>query len=98
MRNIIVVDCISSGVNYIEDIANRGYRPVILELQPGEMDAQEYKKKVQSNYERIEYDYDLIYEKDEYSETLEMVRELNPLLVVWAMSAELSFQPNCQMI
>ncbi len=35
LRNIIVVDCISSGTNYIEDIVNRGYNPVVLELQPG---------------------------------------------------------------
>ena len=82
MKNIIVVDCISSGVNYIEDIVNRGYRPVILELQPDEMDIEEYNKKIQSNYNRIEYDYDLIYEKDTYSETLEMVRQLDPLLIV----------------
>lgn len=82
MRNIIVVDCISSGVNYIEDIVNRGYKPIILELQPREADLKEYKKKVQSNYERIEYEYDLIYEKNSYDETLEMVRNLNPLLIV----------------
>ncbi len=82
MRNIIVVDCISSGTNYIEDIVNRGYNPVILELQPGGADLKEYKKKVQSNYERIEYDYNLVFEKDTYDETLEMVQNLNPLLIV----------------
>ena len=62
MRNIIVVDCVSTGVNYIEDIANRGYNPVILELQPGELDIVKYNEKMQRNYDRIEYDYDLIYE------------------------------------
>lgn len=46
MRNIIVVDCISSGVNYIEDITNRSYNPVILELLPGEADVDEYKQKM----------------------------------------------------
>ena len=39
-------------------------------------------KKMQSNYDRIEYDFDLIHEKDSYEETLEMVRELDPLLIV----------------
>lgn len=34
------------------------------------------------NYERIEYKYDLIFEQDSYEETLEMVRKLNPLLIV----------------
>lgn len=37
---------------------------------------------MQSNYERIEYKYDLIFEQDSYEETLEMVRKLNPLLIV----------------
>lgn len=82
MRNIIVVDCISSGINYIEDIVNRGHHPIILELQPGEANLEEYKQKMQTNYDRIEYDYDLIYEQDTYDETLEMVRQLNPLLIL----------------
>lgn len=82
MRNIIVVDCISSGTNYIEDIVNRGYKPVILELQSGEMNLEEYKQKMQSNYDRIGYDYDLVFEKDTYDETIEMIRELDPLLIV----------------
>jgi hypothetical protein len=66
MRNIIVVDCISSGVNYIEDITNRSYNPVILELLPGEADVDEYKQKMKSNYSRIEYEYDIVFEKDTY--------------------------------
>ena len=82
MRNIIVVDCISSGTNYIEDIVNRGYNPVILELLPGEANPEEYKKKMQSNYSRIEYDYDIIFEQDTYEATLETVRKLNPLIIV----------------
>jgi len=82
LRNIIVVDCISSGTNYIEDIVNRGYNPVVLELQPGGADEDEYKQKIKSNYDVIKYDFDLIYEKDSYDETLEIVRKLNPLLVL----------------
>ena len=66
MRNIIVVDCISSGTNYIEDIVNRGHNPIILELLPGEADPEEYEKKMQSNYSRIEYEYDLIFEQETY--------------------------------
>ena len=31
MRNIVIVECISTGINYIEDIINRGYNPVVLE-------------------------------------------------------------------
>ena len=32
MKDIIVVDCISSGVNFIRDILNMGYNPVYVEL------------------------------------------------------------------
>ena len=82
MRNIIVVDCQSSGTNYIEDIVNTGYNPVILELLPTGNDTEKYKKTIQSSYSRIEYEYDLIYEQDTYEETLELVRKLNPLIIV----------------
>ena len=82
MRNIIVVDCQSSGTNYIADIVNRGYNPVILELLPTGNDTEKYKKTIQSSYSRIEYEYDLIYEQGTYEETLELVRKLNPLLIV----------------
>ena len=82
MSNIVVVDCISSGTNYIEDIVNRGHNPVILELLPGEANFEEYKQKMQSNYDRIEYEYDLIFQQEDYGETLDMVRKLNPLVIV----------------
>ena len=53
---------------YIEDIVHRGHNQVILELQPGEANEDEYNQKMQSNYERIEYKYDLIFEQDSYEE------------------------------
>lgn len=83
MRNIVIVECISTGINFIEDIINRGYNPVVLE--PKMIDTEEgreYQKMVYDEYKRIEYDFDMRYEKDSYEETLEMVRELDPLLVL----------------
>ena len=41
-RNIIVVECISTGINYIEDIINRGYNPIVLE--PKMIDTEEITK------------------------------------------------------
>lgn len=32
MRNIVVVECISTGTNYIQDIVARNYNPVVLEM------------------------------------------------------------------
>ena len=83
MRNIIVVDCQSTGINFIDDIYNRRYNPVALELIPDiNEDIEEYRQKMDLEYERSYYDFDLIHEKESYEETLEMVRELDPLLIL----------------
>ena len=83
MENIIIVECISTGINYVEDIIKRGYNPVVLEPKIADTEeGKEYKQMVYENYERIKYDFDIIYEKDTYEETLEMVRKLNPILIV----------------
>lgn len=82
-RNIIIVECKSTGINFIEDIVNRGYNPVILDTASADTErGREYKEKRLKEYEHIEFDFDMIYEKETYEETLEMVREWNPLLVL----------------
>lgn len=45
-------------------------------------DALAYQEEVKAEYELIENDFDLIYEKDTYEETLEMVRGFDPLVIV----------------
>ena len=84
MRNIIVVECKSTGMNYIQDIVDRNYNPIVLEMKPlnDSKEAKRYRKNLLETYEQIQCDFDLIYEKDTYEETLEMVREYDPLLVV----------------
>lgn len=32
MRNIVIVEAISTGYNFIRDIVNRNYRPIILDM------------------------------------------------------------------
>lgn len=84
MSNIVVVQCKSTGINYIQDIIDRNHNPVILEMNPfGDTEeAKAHLNEVRSAYDLINADYDLIYEKDTYEETLEMVKKLDPLLVV----------------
>ena len=82
MENIIVVDCKSTGINYISDIINRGYNPIVLELKSGGYELEEYKEKMNEQYAKINASFDMIYEKDSYEETLENVRKYNPLLVL----------------
>ena len=82
MRNIIIVDCISTGTNYIGDIVNRSYNPIVLEMKPASSDVEGYQAMVNSHYDRINEKFDMIYERDTYEETLEVVRKLDPKLVL----------------
>ena len=83
MRNIIVVECISTGKNYIGDIVNRGYNPIVLHLKDSDTeDGKKFGQHVLEEYSRIPYDFDMIYEKDTFEETLEEVRKVNPILIV----------------
>ena len=84
MRNIIIVQCMSTGKNYVQDIIDRNYNPIILEMKAfgDSEEALAYHEEVKAEYDLIENEFDLIYEKDTYEETLEMVREYNPLLIV----------------
>ena len=83
MRNIIVVECISTGKNFIGDIINRGYNPIVLNLKDSDTeDGKKFGQHVLEEYEKIPYEFDVIYEKDTYEKTLEEVRKYNPLLIV----------------
>ena len=82
MENIIVVDCISTGINFIGDIINRSYNPIVLELKPSENIVDEYNQRIIHSYNQINEKFDIIYEKDTYEETLESVRKVNPVLIV----------------
>ena len=83
LRNVIVVEVGSTGFNFIRDIVNRDLCPVILDVKfDSTGENKEYKEMVHSAYDLIDVDYELLYEKDSYAETLEMVREFDPILVV----------------
>ena len=74
----------STGKNYVQDIIDRNCNPIVLERKPfgDSEDALIYQEEVKREYELIENNFDLIYEKDTYEETLEMVRKFDPLVIV----------------
>ena len=84
MRNIIIVECFSTGKNYIKDIIDRNYNPVVLEVKSYDdsTESKRYQKEVKECYESIDEDFELIHEKDTYEETLKIVKEYDPLLVI----------------
>ena len=84
MGNIIIVECMSTGVNYVQDVMDRNHNPIVLELTIQD-DSEEgiiYKNHRSRGYEAIDCEFDMIYEKESYEETLAMVKEYDPLLVV----------------
>ena len=83
MKNIVLVECKSTGINFIADIVNMGYNPIVLETKVAETEeGKVYEELRKKDYESIKYDFELIQEKDTYEETLEMVKGLDPLLVL----------------
>jgi D-alanine-D-alanine ligase-like ATP-grasp enzyme len=85
MDNIIIVECFSSGKNFIKDIVRRNYNPIVLEEKlkgVTEEFIEEKTKLYNSEYAAIDEDFELIYEQDTFEETLEMVKKFNPILIL----------------
>ncbi len=104
-ENIVVIEATSSGVNYIHEIRKLGYNPVCVELYHGEEE-----KEMQRIVHNLQYSLvtddnpDVLLADESYEKTLEMIKELNPILIipgsdagiVWAnkMSYELGLPCN----
>ena len=83
MRNIVVVECRSTGKNFIEDIVNMGYNPIVLQTKVSDTEVgKKYLEAIYEGFESIKYDFELIFEQDTYEETLAMVKGYDPLLVL----------------
>ena len=84
MRKIVVVEAVSTGANYIADIIKRGYEPVNLELilDPNSKFYKELLFFRESAREKYPCNPVTIEECANYEETLEKVRELDPVLVI----------------
>lgn len=82
MKNIIIVDCISTGINYIADIVNRGYNPVVLEMKPTHEDVESYESMLEKGYDECEEKFDMIFERESYEKTLDAVKKYNPKLIL----------------
>ena len=79
MKNIIVVEAISTGYNYPEDIYRRGYNPIVLEPISDFEDMTEMRRECYDSFYR---EVEVIKEQSTYEETLELVRTYDPILIV----------------
>ena len=78
MRNIVVVEAISTGYNLIEDIVQRGYNPVVLNTR----DTAGVYNSHRDIYKSLKHLNTVVDELENYDKTLELVRSFDPVLVV----------------
>ena len=82
---ILLVECMSTGANYVEDIIKRGYEPVIVEASDHagtEADVALLKQIRDVTQKKLPPDIKIIRENPDYNEILRQVREVNPLHVI----------------
>ncbi|MCQ2977590.1 MAG: ATP-grasp domain-containing protein [archaeon] len=83
MRHIVIVDCDSTGRNFIDDIVRKNYNPVVLEskLLSDLLGFDEENRSSKEDY-NFDEDFVLIHEEDDYEDTLNKVKEFDPILVL----------------
>ena len=82
-QKIMVVLCASSALNYIDDIRHAGYEPVILEPFVPDNQRDEARKVFDTEYARLKGELPAVYAaKESYSDTLAMVKEINPCVIL----------------
>ena len=84
MRNIVIVEPHSTGMNFIQDVVRRGFGLVVLQMKNmgGNEQSNIYYQEICDELDSIEEDFLWLHEKDTYEETLEMIRAYDPLLVL----------------
>lgn len=82
-QKIMVVLCASSALNYIDDIRHAGYEPVVLEPFVPDDRRDEARRVFDAEYARLKGELPTIYgAKESYEDTLAMVREINPCVIL----------------
>ncbi|MCR4922396.1 MAG: ATP-grasp domain-containing protein [Lachnospiraceae bacterium] len=80
MRSIVIVDLLSTGFNYVTDIIQRGYHPVIMETIT--ISRSSVYEEVKEYYKKLDPASTIIKEKNSYEETLDEVKKYDPVLVL----------------
>lgn len=80
MRNIIIVDAVSTGYNLVEDVRRRGYNPIVLESYGEE--SEDIAAVKEGSYSLFYSRPEIIKAHESYEATLEIVKKYTPLIVV----------------
>lgn len=78
MRNIVIVEGISTGYNLVEDAVQRGFNPVVLNVR----DTAGVYNTHREIYKSLNHLKNIIDEQEDYDKTLELVRTYDPVLIV----------------
>ncbi|MBR1663078.1 MAG: ATP-grasp domain-containing protein [Ruminococcus sp.] len=82
-RVIVVAEPMSTAFNFLEDIKQRGFEPVILESYiPDGYARRLMDEERKIKYSRIKYPIKIIKEDKDYNVTLKMIHDLDPVLVL----------------
>ena len=83
-KYIVIVEIVSTGFNYVEDVIARGYQPVVVEaLYPGtEEDRAQFLEGQETARQRLPEGTPCIRANKDYDVILEQVRKYNPIVVV----------------
>lgn len=82
-NKVIVIQCMSSCLNYLDDIRKEGLEPVLMEENVPSEDKDYVRKILDLKYGRLESGRPMvIFECPEYRRTLQMVKDLAPVLVI----------------
>lgn len=80
MSSIVIVDAVSTGYNLVDDAAIRGYDPVVIELK--DISGDDILAVRASSYALFKHQPTILQECDRYEDTLEMIRRLDPAVVI----------------
>lgn len=82
-RTIVIVDCFSTGFNYVDDIRSRGYEPVVVEstFVCTQEERIEFEKERQIVYSHLPKDIRIV-KTCPYPVLRETIRQLDPVLVI----------------
>lgn len=87
MENIVIVDCESTGKNFIADIIRKNYNPVVLESKVlSDIWGFDDENKSSKEDYGLDEDFVLIHEEDNYDDTLNKVKEFDPILICLVLS------------
>lgn len=83
-KHIVIVEIVSTGFNYVEDVIARGYQPVVVEaLYPGtEEDRAQFLEGQKIARQQLPEGTPCIRANKDYNVILEQVRKYNPIIVV----------------